>query len=272
MSGELDGMGRVLNFIRGHQRRGGTSRLSAHKIAAAVGLSPKHVTRLKRTARERGLLIADEDKLSYKRIAVEEARKDRRWIPRTTCCWDKPIVWQAADGEGEWISAKQFSLRPRGEIWMVAFIHREHSSSDYPPRFGPGVIAFVRPLKDPTDARVGDWCLVTYKRQVRSMFRVAGRGFRRPAEFSGVPPEIDVSAVTHVAVIEAVHIPCTRSQNKIRLRASEIVSVVGASPVGWHPSRRGAGVVCVDAVRLRRALQKKRKVLSQLRNRYRSRY
>ncbi len=255
MDSQLDGMGRVLRCIREYQRRGGTRRVSSRAIGAATGLSHTQVLRLIAEATTKGWLLPDRSGLAYKRIAVDECLPGRRWIPLTTCSWHNPIKWEVRDGEGESVSAKRFSLRPRGEIWMVAFTAWEPVTTDYPPRLGPGVIAFVRRLRDRSDVRVGDWCLVSLHGEVRSMFRVAGGAFRPAAALEGREPRYELIEAKEVAVIEALHIPCTRRQNKIRLQAAEVVSVLAESPLVENRNGPKSGMVTVNTSKLRRFLR-----------------
>lgn len=217
---QVDNMGRFLRCIRSHQRRGSTRRLSSRAIAKEIGLSHTHVLRLRAEAAARGWLVPDGGGCGYRRIAVEECLPGRRWVPLTTCSWTEPIDWKRTDGDGEYLPVERLSLRPRSEIWMVAFASWEPVDTDYPPRLGPGVIAFVRPLQDPSDARVGDWCLVSLHSQVRSAFRVP-QAFQAGGVSGEEGPRYFLTEADEVAVIESVYIPCTREQIvPLRLRTA----------------------------------------------------
>lgn len=62
---------------------------------------------------------------------------------------------------------------------------------------------------------------------------------------------VPVSAVEHVAVIEALHLPCDARHNKLRMTAADVVGVIDRSPIVRRANRRKVQVVVVNAVKLR---------------------
>jgi hypothetical protein len=213
-----DCRGRLLQFLYDFQRKYRARPKSNRLIARETGISHTHVGTLIKEMISNRTLKVHKRGYAFERIPIDVSFWGMRWLPLVECRWTRPIDWTDYEdteaGEGDWIPIVLFALPPRKRVALVLFLKDEPDTESFPPIVGIDCMAIVCPLKHPSDAKIDEWCLVTHRNRVRSMYRAAGGKFIHFRGLTKSPLEIPVEEVSHVAVIHTMMETRTREQNR----------------------------------------------------------